>query len=338
MGEQLETLLALYEIEAVRIIAGITGGILLLGIVATFFALASHWKTRSWPRASGRITHSTTGFELRRQSQSEQPRNHRIAKISYEYQVGGRTLRSNRIWPTGTPPEEEVERLLTSFPVDAKVTVFHHPTDLNKSALELNGPPPELAKGCLAAALMLLAVAAVAIWLATSGIGQLQGWFPDGLVPAMLIASAIGLLLLIMFVGFARQNAAIQRWPTTGGRITLSQVEEFKLLNKDSKRRRRRTTRTAYMPIVEYSYSVGGRDYLSRSVWADTEVSGSRGYAEKIAAKYQTGAVVVVHYDPEKPQRAALETGGGWVHWLMLVLALIAFGVAAATSGYFTLV
>lgn len=337
-GEYLDSLIALFDDPTVRVIAEIAGGTILLGLAATVLALASYWKTRSWARVQGRITRSETGFELLQPFKSEQPRNHRVAKLSYEYQVGGKLLRSNRIWPSGTPPEEETDGLLKRFPVDAAVTVFHDPRDPSRSALDLNGPPPQLAMGCLAASLIVIVAAAVAIWLATSGMGQLQGWFPGAVVPAMLIAAAVGVLMLMMFVAMARQNAAALRWPTTGGRVTLSTVEQFQMLRDDDRhrrKRRQRMTQTSYMPVVEYAYSVGGRDYASRSIWADTEVSGNRRYAEGIAAKYKPGAVVIVRYDPDKPQRAALEVGGRW-HWLLLLMAVIAFGIAAATSGQFT--
>lgn len=334
-GERLDSLLALVNDPTVRIIAEIAGGIILLGLAATALALTSYWNTRTWVRVQGRITRAEAGFELLQPFKSEQPRNHRVAKISYEYQVGGKLLRSNKIWPSGTPPEEETDGLLKRFPVDSAVKVFHEPRNPNNSALDLNGPPPQLAMGCLVASLIVIAIAAIAIWLATSGMGQLQGWFPGAIMPAMLIAAAIGVLMLVMFVATARQNAAAQRWPTTGGRIALSTVEQFQMLrDSDNHRHRRRMTETRYMPVVEYSYSVGGRDYTSRSIWADTEVSGNRKYAEGIAARYKPGVLVIVRYDPDKPQRAALEVGARW-HWILLILAIVAFGIAAATSGRF---
>ena len=89
---------------------------------------------------------------------------------------------------------------------------------------------------------------------------------------------------------------------------------------------------TSYMPVVEYTYLVGGRQFSSRSVWADTEVSGSEDYAKGIAGRYPAGTGVTVHYDPQKPSRSALEIGGSG-HWLLLLGAVVALAIAAATSG-----
>jgi len=88
----------------------------------------------------------------------------------------------------------------------------------------------------------------------------------------------------------------------------------------------------SFMPVVEYTYSVGGRDYSSRSIWPDTEVSGDRHYAERIAARYPVGKIVFVFYDPADPKRAGLEIGSR-MHWFLLLAAAVCFGIAAATSG-----
>jgi hypothetical protein len=106
-------------------------------------------------------------------------------------------------------------------------------------------------------------------------------------------------------------------------------------MKRDKPRRTTRGTRlmtTSYMPVVEYAYMVGGRQFTSRSIWADTEVSGSQAYARGIAARYPVGTDVTVRYNPDKPSSAALKVGGRG-HWLFLLGAAVALAAAAASSG-----
>lgn len=332
----LDSLTAILDTEQARLIIKIAGGTLLLGLVATAFAYASYWKTRtSWAKAEGRIRNSAPGFKLVQRFQTEAPRNERVASIAYEFKVNGKTWVSGKILDTGDPAEDDVDRLLTDYPAGKAVTVLYDPRDPRRSALEINAPPRDLAKGCLATALILIVVAVLAIWFTTVGIRQIETVLPNALVPAMLITLLVGLGFLAVALSLRRQAAAIRRWPQATGTVVLSRVEEFTVRRDKAQRTSRgmRRMRTAFMPVVEYTYSVGGRDYSSRSIWADTEVSGDQSYAEKMAARYQPGQIVMVHYDPAAPKRAALETSSSW-YWF-LVPAAIALGFAAVTSGLF---
>ena len=177
-------------------------------------------------------------------------------------------------------------------------------------------------------------MAAIGIWIANSGVEQFVGWFPNALLPAMLPAAFLGLMFAIGFFYARRHAEALRRWPQVRGQIVQSSVHKFEI-KRDKPKRTLRGTKlmaTSYMPVVEYTYLVGGRQFSSRSVWADTEVSGSEDYAKGIAARYPAGTGVTVHYDPEKPSRSALEIGG-YGHWLLLLGAVVAFAIAAATSG-----
>lgn len=332
----LETLQSVFEPFEVRLIAGIAGGTILLGLAALAVAMFQYLRVRNWATAKARILSSAPGFELRQKFQTEQPRNVRVAKIIYQFEAAGRTWRSNRILDSGDAAEDQTERLLAAYPVGAVVTIRHDPKDPSKSALEIDHPPKDLAAGCLAATLIVVVFAALGILFVTYGIEGLQQLLPGAILPLTIAGSVIGFLFLLLFIAFHRQAKAVGRWPTINGRIVSSGVHEFQQ-RRDKPLRTMRGTRmmkTMYMPVVEYSYSVGGRDRSSRSIWDGTEVSGSRSYAQRVADRYPVGRTVTVRYDPTDPGKAALEVGGSW-HWMLLVGAVVAFAVAAWSTGLF---
>ncbi len=332
----LDGLLGVFESEAARVIAMIAGGAILLGVVGLVLALASYAKTINWAPAPGRIIRSEPGFELVQRFNNEPPRNERVAKIVYEFEANRQKFRSGRILDAGKPDQDQVERLLADYPVGREVTIRHDPRDPSKSALEINHPPKDLAWGCLTAIGLVVVCAAAAIWVAESGFEKLQGAFPDAILPALLATGFLALAFAAMFVIGRRHATAIARWPTATGTVTLSRVEEF-TVRRDRPRqtlRGRRFTRKGYMPVVEYRYEVGGKAFSSRSIWADTEVSGDEAYATKIASRYVPGAIVMVLYDPANPKRSALEPPGG-MYWLFLVGAAVCFAASVAASRMF---
>lgn len=332
----LEALQTVFEPFAARLIAGIAGGAILLGLAALAVAMFQYRKVRNWATADARILSSAPGFELRQKFKTDQPRNVRVAGITYEFEAGGRSWRSNRILDSGDVPEEQTERLLAAYPAGATATIRYDPKDPSKSALEIDHPPKDLAAGCLAGALIVVVFAAIGILFVTFGIEGLQRLLPDAILPLTIAGPVIGLLLLMLFVGFHRRAAVVKRWPTINGRVVSSGVHQFQKQRIEPKQgtRRRRRVQTLYMPVVEYSYSVGGREFSSRSIWDGTEVSGSRAYAQGIADRYPVGRMVTAHYDPSAPGKAALEVGGTW-HWAMLAGAIVAFAVAAWSTGLF---
>ena len=331
----LDSLLAVADTPQARFILYGTAAILALGVSATLYALWLSAKSARWARTGGRILSSKQAFDLIQAFKTEAPRNRRVARITYGFEVVGKTFRSNRILDSGEPPEDQVDRLLADYPVGKAVIVRYDPRDPGQSALEIASAPPDLAKGCAVATLLLLGAAVFAIWITTVGGQQLVAAFPDAILPVMLATFVAGCVFLFVFYLFARQAAEVRRWHETTATIVSSGVRSFSVLRDEPKKtfggRSRR--RTGYMPIVEFAYSVNGEDYSSRSIYPDTEVSGDAAYAQRIVDRYEPGDVVTILYDPERPQRAALEPGGR-LYWLALVGAVVAFAAAAATSGW----
>jgi hypothetical protein len=63
-----------------------------------------------------------------------------------------------------------------------------------------------------------------------------------------------------------------------------------------------------YRAVVEYAYTVGGREYRSARLALGPELAGAEADAQAQAARYVVGGEVIVHYDPAAPASAVLDT------------------------------
>jgi len=101
----------------------------------------------------------------------------------------------------------------------------------------------------------------------------------------------------------ATQNSlASTRWPSVSGVITTSQVAHHQSQDPNS-------IDTQYEADITYEYTVDGRKLTGHTVGFGDIASSDRRPAEAAVARYPVGTKVTVHYDPENPEIAALETG-----------------------------
>jgi hypothetical protein len=98
----------------------------------------------------------------------------------------------------------------------------------------------------------------------------------------------------------ARQS---ERWPTSDGEITRSEVEE----------RKEDLTKTVYWPKVQYRYTVAERVYEGTRVNFDESGSQYSGRIESLVKRFPLGAKVPVYYDPADPAQAVLDPGLSFV-------------------------
>ena len=82
-----------------------------------------------------------------------------------------------------------------------------------------------------------------------------------------------------------------------------------------------------YQADIEYRYSVDGRSYVGNRVsyrWNDKPSSrtSDKGYYERVLEKYPVGKNVTVHYNPNDPDEAVLETNPSWVACLILFVGV----------------
>lgn len=116
-------------------------------------------------------------------------------------------------------------------------------------------------------------------------------------------------------------------WPVTEGRVTASNVEES---SGDS------DSSTTYGAHIAYDYRVDGAPFSGSRVSLGDYSSSDPGHAQGIVARYPTGQMVRVRYDPEAPQRSVLEPGFSAGLWLPLGIGLVFTLVGGGlTYGFF---
>lgn len=135
-----------------------------------------------------------------------------------------------------------------------------------------------------------------------------------------------GLTMIAVGMGDIRQASVVRRWRTTYGIVVSSEVVQSVGADEEG---------SVWWPEVQYEYEVGGQRLRGRQIQATTaSLSGNRGAAQKLAARYPVGERVRVAFDPADPTSAALAKGTSR-GWLLLVVGGLATLVAAcALLGY----
>lgn len=319
-----------------KIVVGFFAACVALVLVAVIVKTIELRRVRRWPSVMGRIESSRPGFALSRMDDHEMPRNERIADIRYTFEVAGRSFQGKRVTLAEKTAESEVAGLLARYPTGKIVTVFYDPADPTNAVLER-----EMPKGVLAGCLTLLGVGVVAvaavIYFANNAPDLITSVFPNAIVPLVVMFGIGAFIMGLVAWGILKGALAARRWPKVTGTVTLSEVHDFEMARdrSSSSTIRYRRTQTAYMPVVEYSYQVAGKAYHSRSVQLDTEVGGSRSFAEKFAARYPVGKVVQVRYDPQDHARAALEIKMG-IGLFLVALFVLLLAIAVWATGLLT--
>ena len=101
-------------------------------------------------------------------------------------------------------------------------------------------------------------------------------------------------------------------WPTTTGKVLASDIARTHLFQQGD----------VYTPVVRYEYSLDGRRYEGEVVAFGMTSLRSRQKAEGYLKDREAGAAVTVHYNPQNPADATLDTSSlqasalrrtGWV-------------------------
>ena len=108
-----------------------------------------------------------------------------------------------------------------------------------------------------------------------------------------------------------------ERWPVTEGVILTAKMQSHSGEHGDT-----------YSTAVTYEYRVVGEKYTGNKI-AIGAMSSSSSYAHGVLDRYPVGKQVVVHYSPEHPTEAVLETGIHGGTWICLGVG-IAFALAGA--------
>lgn len=166
-------------------------------------------------------------------------------------------------------------------------------------------------------------------YLAVVGLDSLSS---EGLLFAGGFGGGFGLAatILLLIAGIQTRKAMRSKsWPTTEGVVLASDVVSTHSSEGG----------TSYRADVAYRYNVGERTYTNDLVAFGAKNSfGGYGGAVKTADKYVPGSPVRVHYDPNKPQTAVLETrsAAGCMMGIMgaVFLCVAVFGVAMGLAAW----
>lgn len=109
-----------------------------------------------------------------------------------------------------------------------------------------------------------------------------------------------GLFVLFFFArpwNFTQARRSLD-WPTTGGKIVVSEVREHSYTDE-------------FYEYIAYDYQVDSRSYTSASVsFGDGLLPYST--RQNLRQVYQVGKTVTVYYDPANPRSAVLVPGNGY--------------------------
>ncbi|EJN13030.1 Protein of unknown function (DUF3592) [Bradyrhizobium sp. YR681] len=125
--------------------------ILVAAIVKTWQAR----EARSWPQTPGKVVTSIAELREVRVSDDEREGGYRMesrnfANVTYEYSVGGRKLRCNRISIGEDLGNFQVAEKLAKYPAGSIVTVYYNPRHPEQAVLERD--LPKGLWGCLGSA------------------------------------------------------------------------------------------------------------------------------------------------------------------------------------------
>lgn len=139
----------------------------------------------------------------------------------------------------------------------------------------------------------------------------------------MLIFVLVGGIFALVGAYIHSAGERTKSWPVTDGTIESSQLESYMSTSTSGSGSSRRTSTTEmFRPQIRYRYQVDGREFSGTRVWAVDYSSSGRGEMQAVVDRYPVGQAAQVHYDPEKPENAVLETGAGWLGTIFMAIGI----------------
>ena len=226
---------------------------------------------------------------------------------------------------------------LDHYRVGTTVPVYYDPKNPENALLERDPPLPIVELYAIAAEVFLVALAVLALFWNISGIFDgVAGYFPEkAFLPRVAFFALGGVMVLALLWASRREAAQASAWSQVAGRIVSSTVEHYRQRVGGARTGvLTRVLTTFYEAVVEYAYSVNGRDYHGTRLSFGARAAGSQAFAEAQAARCPAESQVMVHYDPKNPSNAALDVKIGY-GVTFTVVALVFFGLAVFFSGAF---
>jgi hypothetical protein len=157
-------------------------------------------------------------------------------------------------------------------------------------------------------------------------------------MPVLLSLSIIGMVCAAATAAAAwfihRDDVAISAWPTTSGVVLISEARHTSAETADHRRQ------LAWMPFVQYRYTVAGTAYTSENIspqvfreFASSIDSPPTAKTRAVVERYPAGATVSVRYNPRSPAFSFLEidrTGARVIGYVSAAFGLAALGCLLA--------
>lgn len=310
------------------------GLLLVAAIIKTWQAR----EARGWLQAPGKVVISAAEVREVRVFDDDREERFRLesrnfANVTYEYSVGGRKLRNNRILIGEDRGNFEVAEHLEKYPAGSTVTVYYNPRHPDQAVLERD--PPKGLWGCLG-----FGTAIVLVIMFGSAFGLKQSYDvlahriarPDlaGLVVGF---GAFGPAIALMGLAVRRKASLATRWPVVPGRIKVSAMEQFREASEPGETLGRQMSGKR----VTYSYRYQNVSYTNECARVATGSSSDPGkMLDKLLSRYRDGATVRVSVNPDNPAEATLDPrGDGRVAFVLWGIAAIfaALALFVATRG-----
>ena len=142
----------------------------------------------------------------------------------------------------------------------------------------------------------------------------------------LIITLALGGGLIFFSMRSKKKAGLSQGWPTTGGKVIVSEIRESASTDDDG------YTNYTYYPRVEFSYVVAGQSYSSKRIsFGGVQGSSNQAKAQETINKYPVGTPVTVYYNPQKPPEGVIERSAGSSKLAMvmgIILLVISFLIA----------
>jgi len=254
-----------------------------------------------------------------------------FAKVSFQYQVNGKTFTGSRFSLRHDLGNTDVARTLARYPRGSAVTVYYDPADPAQSVLERTMPDGSfrfllwLSAGLVVGVIGLVVVFGGAIEVVRPHLPN-----PQNMGAAVLTGV---MALFVARMAFAQRSLAksASAWPVVKGVIIGSGLQAFHIRDSLSDGRYRPWRRVFKSRIV-YRYAVGGQNFVAdRVAFGAIDVANLPGLVSAQSKLYANDSEVNVHYDPSNPANAVLEcrVRGLWLLWCTAAILCVASFVIA---------
>ncbi len=295
-------------------------------------------EVRSWPLTSGKVVTSVAEVREVRVSDDEREDGYRMeqrnfANVVYEYSVGGRKVRNNRISIGEDLGNFQVAEKLAKYPAGSVVTVYYNPRHREQAVLERDLPKGMW--GCLGIG---TAIVLAIVFGSAFGFNQGYHWIsthiarPD--LSGMVIGfGAFGFVVALFALMVQKQASVAKHWPVVTGTIKLSELDEYRAAVPEG------STASGiemFGQRATYTYSYQNVSYTNECARVGSEsASAANSMMQRLISRHQDGATVEVHVNPDNPAEATLDVkqgGMAWVLWGISAL-FVAAALFVATRG-----